>query len=89
MSAAVTEQSSYDEIADCVQAVLLYTRGSRIDLPEFGVRDMTFQAGVDKEEVERAITQWEPRADVVIEASPVELDTFIARAAIELGADDA
>lgn len=83
--AVVNEQDSYEEIADCVQAVLSYERGTRVELPEFGIRDQTFrQGGVDKEEIERVISQWEPRADAVIESDPVELENYIARAQINV-----
>lgn len=62
MSAAVTEQDSMDEIADCVLAILLCPQGFRVELPEFGIPDPAF-TDVDLEQLREQIEEWEPRAD--------------------------
>jgi phage baseplate assembly protein W len=62
------EQDSDDEIAQCVYAVLATERGTRIEEPDFGITDPTFEMnGLDTGEALLQIHTWEPRADVEIE----------------------
>jgi phage baseplate assembly protein W len=76
--AAVNEQDSLQDITDCVTAILSCPLGFRFDLPEFGLRDQTFGTpGADLDEIQHAITQWEPRADVLIEEDPSMLNQLI------------
>ena len=64
MSAAVTEQHSVDEIADCVTRIAHTVRGSRDESPTFGISDPTFhQAPVDAALLVEELREWEPRAD--------------------------
>jgi phage baseplate assembly protein W len=64
---AVSEQDSIDEIADCVLAILLTPAGMRIELPEFGIVDPTFQQmPVDLAAISDAVDAWEPRAATVL-----------------------
>lgn len=70
--AAVVEQDSIDEIAYCAYAILACPLGFRVDLPEFGLPDLTFtQQPVDVQIVAQAIEEWEPRA--LVEFTPEEL----------------
>lgn len=74
---SVVEQDSEDEIAQCVYAIQATPRGSRIEEPDFGITDPTFeQGGMDLGESLLAISTWEPRAEV---ASEQELEDLTAR----------
>lgn len=65
--ALTVAQDSTAEIVQCVYAILATEQGSRIDEPEFGVRDQAFrQGGADFEEMREAIARWEPRAREVL-----------------------
>jgi len=78
--AAVTEQDSLDEIADCVFAILLCPAGFRVELPAFGLPDPTFaMTAPDLDEIRTVIDQWEPRAAVLLSERPDLLDVLIAR----------
>jgi phage baseplate assembly protein W len=82
---AVVEQDSPDEIAQNVEVILRYPLGSRPELPDFGVRDLTFSEGQpDLNEIQTAITLWEPRADALIESEPDFLDDLVAHVHVEL-----
>jgi phage baseplate assembly protein W len=60
------EQDSDDEIAACVYALIATERGSRIEEPDYGVEDPTFEAlPLDLDEWLAQIDQFEPRAEVV------------------------
>lgn len=62
------EQDSIDDIASCVHAILSVERGELIQMPEFGVIDLTFlmtEAAIP--EIKEAIQSQEPRATVAIE----------------------
>jgi len=77
--AAVTEQDSLDEIADCVLVTLLCPQGYRVELPEFGLPDPTFQSPfVDTDVMRRTVEFWEPRALTAFSSQPDELDALIA-----------
>lgn len=62
---ATVEQDSVDNVAACVYAVLATERGSRIEDPDFGIEDPTFeQLPVDLDEWLEQIATYEPRAEV-------------------------
>lgn len=68
------EQDSLDDVAQCVYAVMATERGSRIEDPDFGITDPTFeQGGMDVGEALLQIGTWEPRANVTIEQDIVDL----------------
>ena len=78
--AAVSEQDSLDEIADCVLAILVCPAGYRVELPDFGVPDLTFSApAVDVDVLRRSVEFWEPRAVAVFDSRPDALDELVAR----------
>ena len=78
--AAVVEQDSVEEIAECVLAILLCPQGYRVELPEFGLADPTFSTpGVDLAAVRQAVELWEPRADLLLTQRPDALDELIRR----------
>lgn len=84
MHACENEQDSIDDITDCVEAIVRCPLGYRIELPEFGIRDQTFsEGGLNVEEIQVAITQWEPRADVLIEDDETYLEQFVSVARIK------
>ena len=77
--ASVVEQDSQDELAGCVTAILAYEEGSRFELPEFGISDLTFTSpGEDRlGQLRHAVTRWEPRAAVAFSEDLSKLDEFI------------
>lgn len=76
--AVCVEQDSPEDVEQCVYAVVLTTKGQRIELPDYGVPDQVFsEDGPDTEEYARAIEEWEDRAALVIDLSQdVEVDTL-------------
>jgi phage baseplate assembly protein W len=74
VGARVVEQDSVDEIAQCVYAVLATERDSRLEEPDYGITDPTFEEnGMDLGEALLAINTWEPRAAVEAEQEILEL----------------
>jgi len=77
--AAVSEQDSLDEIADCVLVTVLCPLGFRVELPEFGLEDMTFSMpSPDLEELRSQVEFWEPRATAVFDTQLDSLDALLA-----------
>jgi len=77
-AAAVVEQDTLDEIADCVLAVLLCPLGFRVELPTFGFQDPTFTTGpVD---AKTPAELWEPRATVLVREHQDVFDELVRRA---------
>lgn len=72
-SVAVIEQDTDEEIMACVQVIIRTIKGEREDLVDFGVTPQEFrQGGIDIELLRNEILEWEPRAEILIEARGVE-----------------
>jgi phage baseplate assembly protein W len=72
------EQDSIDEIAGSVEALLRTPIGWYEDQPGYGVAEHTFDEGdISFSEIQTAITIWEPRADVILDAEPDRLDAMV------------
>ena len=70
---AVVEQDTEDEVAQCVRNILAFERGYRVEDPDFGIRDPTFQTmPIDTDDISQALDEYEERAQVAIfqELSP-------------------
>lgn len=84
-TALVTEQDSEEEIFDCVEVILRYETGYRIEKPEFGTPDQTFaEPTPDTTRVFEAIDRWEPRAEPIIEVNLDEFDALISRVKVAI-----
>jgi phage baseplate assembly protein W len=78
--AAVSEQDSVEEIADCCMAILLCPLGYRVELPEFGLPPQTFSTPrPDRDEIRGALEQWEARAATLLTHQPLSEDQLLAR----------
>lgn len=78
-AAAVVEQQSADEVADCVLRIAHTPRGFREELPDFGITDPTFsQVPVDVERMTEEIREWEPRTDLRGETMIDSLDELVS-----------
>jgi phage baseplate assembly protein W len=83
--AAVVEQDSVDEIANCVYALLICPLGYRVELPAYGLADPTFaMPAPDLDEIRDAIETWEERAGVVLDEHRDALDELIARVGVDV-----
>lgn len=83
--AAVNEQDSLDEIADCVYAILVCPAGFRVELPTFGLVDPTFSSpGPDLDEIRETIETWEERAGLLLDSEIDALDELIARVHVDV-----
>jgi len=81
-AAAIVEQDSQDEIAQCVVALLRTEIESRVERMEYGIVDPTFR-GVVREEIREIIAHWEPRAELTIEGAE-DLDELVSRTLLRL-----
>lgn len=82
--AAVVEQDSVDDVATCVEVLLRTNEGERLEVPEYGLRDLVFQVGFDHPAIRAEIERWEPRASVVIDSAPDVADDLIRRIGVRL-----
>lgn len=83
LHAAVNEQDSYEDVAACVTSIVRTPLGYREEMPDFGIRDQTFSAGgINTEDIQTAISLWEPRAEVLIEEDESMLDQFVSIARV-------
>lgn len=89
--AAVNEQDSIEEVASCVNAILLCPLGYRPELPEFGIEDPAFaQMPLDRDGIRRQVELWEPRASVALEEQQVPNDETATqlRAVVQLRTEE-
>jgi len=64
---AQREQDTDAEVADAIRVLVSFMRGDRIEDPEFGVDDPSFQTQpIDTDDIYSAIHEYEPRAQVDI-----------------------
>jgi phage baseplate assembly protein W len=84
----VNEQDSLEDVLDCVETLVRYPRGLRIDRPEFGTPDQVFhERGASAIEIKGAINEQEPRADILVDAEQDELDQLISRVRISVAGE--
>jgi phage baseplate assembly protein W len=80
--AVVVDQDTIEDITNCVQAVLLTRRGERLELPDFGIDDPTFQAlPIRQQDLIDAILRAEPRAYVIMSQAPDRFDALVTHVA--------
>lgn len=80
--AIVNEQDTIDDVAACVEAVLRYPQGSRVEKPGFGLPDQTFaQGGADPAAVAATVARWEPRAQTDVAES---LEGLVSRVTVNI-----
>jgi phage baseplate assembly protein W len=77
--AATIEQDSEEDILTCVETILRTQTGDRVENPDFGVEDLTFQTNPAQitEETSRAIKEFEPRADTITETEIADLTATV------------
>ena len=86
MQAAVTEQDTHQEIANCVVAVVRTYVGFRLEEPDFGIPDYLFQQDqIDLDELRNIIRRWEPRAETYMERIISDLDPYLQNVRIGVG----
>jgi phage baseplate assembly protein W len=76
--AAVREQDSVEDIANCVTAILLTPVGWRTRLPGWGAPDYTFkQVPLGEQQIETLVGSQEPRAMLIVAEKRDHLDELI------------
>lgn len=80
--AFVNDQDSFEDLHDCMLAIVAFPVGSRQELPEFGAPDLSFNrdASVVPVQLRSAIAQWEPRPNATIDGQQVITDDMIISA---------
>jgi phage baseplate assembly protein W len=86
-AAFVNEQDSYEDVLDCVKAILAYPAGTNVAQPGFGIPDVLFRqitaAGIASG-LQQAIRQWEPRSDIVVTENPVAFDELVRKVTVRV-----
>lgn len=83
------QQDTTDELAVCVRTILSFELGSRVERPEFGIADPTFQQRpLDLFDVEQAIDMYEPRAAVSVTEVPDPTDPLATTVRVDVAMPD-
>lgn len=81
------EQDTLDDVTNSVETLLRTQLGFLEEQPDYGVPEGLFDEGeLDTSEIATAITQWEERADVIIENNPDLEDHFVRRIGLNIRA---
>lgn len=76
---ACVAQDSLEDVVNCVEAAVRTERGTRKEIPSFGVYEMTFeQQPVDTGSLMAHIIEHEPRAELVTDQNPGVFDELVA-----------
>jgi phage baseplate assembly protein W len=82
---ATVEQDSPEEVAACVYALVATERGSRLEDPDYGVEDASFDEFPPEDAIDEWLVQigrYEPRARV---RTVAELEALIATVTVRVG----
>lgn len=78
------EQDTIDEIAQCVSVLLLTTVGERLEVPDYGIPDITFNTTLPLATIRTAIERWEPRATAMVTDEVDSLDELLRHIGVTL-----
>lgn len=78
-SVRTVEQDTIDEIAQCVEILLLTERGTRPEVPAYGIESLPFEVEFNHAAILAQIVRWEPRAKVLLESSVDAEDELVRR----------
>lgn len=86
--AAVLEQDSTDEVFNSATAVAGTVRGTRLDVPGFGIPDLPL-TNVPLAQIQEALDKYEPRASYRLSEQPDLIERMVRRIQVEIqgGAD--
>ena len=74
--AVLLEQDTDPEIAQCSRVVLMTPLGARVEVPDFGLQDPTFERGGVASRAAAALSKWEPRAAAAASEHGISLDDY-------------
>ena len=81
----VVEQDEPKDVYNCVEAILRTQIGDRVELPDFGHEDWTFDTQpINLAGVQQSIAINEPRAITAFEQEPDWLDPLIAKVLVKV-----
>jgi hypothetical protein len=85
-SVAVVEQNTYEEVAQSVQVILSTPKGSRIEVPDFGVDDPVFSVDSQSRATRMLddIKTWDDRAQARLSITPDSVDDLLTRIRVEI-----
>ncbi|HEY7415883.1 MAG TPA: hypothetical protein VH593_11870 [Ktedonobacteraceae bacterium] len=80
--AFVNDQDSFEDLHDCMLAIVAFPVGSRQELPEFGSPDYSFirDTTAVPTQLRSAIAQWEPRPNATVDGQQIISDDMIMAA---------
>lgn len=82
---ATVEQDSYEDVANCVEAIIRTPYGTRDDSPEFGIDDLTFDIRpLNIEALTAQIENEEPRTTLAVREDPNLIDNLVSKIVIEV-----
>lgn len=86
--ALVVEQDTQQEIEQGVKVLVLTEVGERLEVPDFGIRDLTFQNDVDTEAIASAAVEWDDRVDLLFSEEPDRFRSMVRNLLIQVAGEE-
>lgn len=83
--AVVDEQGSVADIAACIYRTAVCPEGFRVDLPTFGIPDISFSTPpLPLDVIQASLERWEPRADLELAEHANALEDALREIIVEV-----
>lgn len=82
------EQDTLEEIEQGVKILMLSERGERLEVPDFGIPDLTFQVDIDVQAIRDAAKEWDERSEVAFFEEPDRFDGKIRNLLVQVTEED-
>lgn len=83
-SLVTVEQDTNADVANCINVILNYPQGSRLDLPKFGLPgQIGLPGGPNLNDIRQAVLAFEPRADVNVHLTDSIIRAGISRVEVD------
>jgi phage baseplate assembly protein W len=85
-SAAVVEQDTWEDVAQCVQILLTTVQGDRLELPDYGIPSPLFDTldSFDSTGILSLIDHWEKRAQATLDITTDNIDELVRHIEVRL-----
>lgn len=85
--AQTVEQDTLEDLSMCVEVLVATERGSRLELPAYGIDQLPLRTRINHNALLGAISEWEPRVTASIIESYDGDDPLIRHLAVKISRD--
>lgn len=87
-AADTVEQDTTEELEQGVKVLMLTELGERLEVPDFGVADLTFRTELDVASIVAAAREWDERVEVDLAEDTDPINSMIRHLAVQVAAEE-